>query len=70
MQELIAILIGMKAELSACTDEPFKPVLIKNFDRCIELAREKPENKEQKIARLEGKIEAYENTLEAIARKF
>lgn len=69
MQELIAILEGMKAELSSSVGEPVKSAIIANFDRCIELAKGKPESKNQKIARLEGEVKAYEKAFEMIGRK-
>lgn len=70
MQELIEILEGLAQELRPIVSDPR---LMQYLARCIELARENlppEETQEQIVARLQGKVEAYEYAINHINSKF
>jgi len=60
-KELLEILHGLKNEICPMiTNEGQRIILESNFDRAIELCSV---SAEQHLAYLEGKVEAYENTI-------
>ena len=67
MSELVEILTALQTEICSAMpeDRPEKKTVQDYFARCIELANE-PQGVE--IARLQGKVEAYERAIALLSR--